>query len=153
MTELTLQRLKAAGWTSGRKVDITPIEEAYADAEMEIPPKLREFFEEFGFLSIEYDIHRSESRTEHESHWVDPRFDFHNYGKDDFEHLFDDYGVFGSAYPVGSAFRGNMTIYYHEDGNFYLNMEGGPLIRCGNTAGSFLDGLIGGEHNSLWKYM
>ena len=153
MTETALQRLKAAGWTSGRKVDITPIEEAYADAEMEIPPKLREFFEEFGFLSIEYDIHRSESRTEHESHWVDPRFDFHNYGKEDFEHLFDDYGVFGSAYPVGSAFRGNMTIYYHDDGNFYVYMACcGPLIRCGHSVESFLDGLLG-DSDQDWEYL
>lgn len=44
MTELTLQRLKAAGWTPSRKVDITPIEKAYAEAGMVIPEKLREFF-------------------------------------------------------------------------------------------------------------
>ena len=43
MTELTLQRLKAAGWTPGRKVDISPIEKAYADAGMVMPEKLREF--------------------------------------------------------------------------------------------------------------
>ncbi len=34
MTELTLLRLKAAGWTPGRKGDITPIEEACVDAGM-----------------------------------------------------------------------------------------------------------------------
>ena len=56
MTELTLQRLKAAGWTPSRKVDITPIEKAYAEAEMVIPEKLREFFSEFGFLKIIYDM-------------------------------------------------------------------------------------------------
>ena len=112
MTELTLQRLKAAGWTPGRKVDITPIEEAFAKAGMQIPDKLRDFF----------------------------------------EHFFDDYGIYGTAYPVGSACRNNMTIYYHDDGNFYLFMSPDPLIRCGNTAEGFLDGLIG-DGGQDWEYM
>ncbi|MBQ1727986.1 MAG: SUKH-3 domain-containing protein [Treponema sp.] len=108
MTELTLQRLKAAGWTPGRKVGITPIEEAFAKAGMQIPDKLRDFF--------------------------------------------DDYGIYGTAYPVGSACRNNMTIYYHDDGNFYLFMSPDPLIRCGNTAEGFLDGLIG-DGGQDWEYM
>ena len=52
MTELTLQRLTSAGWTPGRKVDISPIEKAYAEARMVLPEKLREFFTEFAFLTI-----------------------------------------------------------------------------------------------------
>ena len=45
--------------------------------------------------------------------------------------MFDIYEIYGTAYPIGSAFRDNMTIYYHDDGNFYVYMAGGPLIRCG----------------------
>ena len=60
MTELTLQRLTSAGWTPDRKVDISPIEKAYADAGMVLPEKLREFFTEFGFLTIRYDIQHTE---------------------------------------------------------------------------------------------
>ncbi len=37
MTELTLQRLKAAGWAPGRNADISPIAKAYADAGMVMP--------------------------------------------------------------------------------------------------------------------
>ncbi|MBQ4024864.1 MAG: SUKH-3 domain-containing protein [Treponema sp.] len=148
MTELTLQRLKAAGWTPGRKVDITPIEEAFAKAGMQIPDKLRDFFEEFGFLSIEYDI----KHIKNESHYFNPCFDFYNYDKEFFEHFFDDDGIYGTAYPVSSACRNNMTIYYHDDGNFYLFMSPDPLIRCGNTAEGFLDGLIG-DGGQDWEYM
>ncbi len=60
MTELTLQRLTSAGWTPDRKVDISPIAKAYADAGMVMPEKLREFFTEFGFLTIRYDIQHTE---------------------------------------------------------------------------------------------
>ena len=97
MTELTLQRLKAAGWTPGWKVDITPIEEAYADAEMVIPPKLREFFEEFGLLGIEYD---RGPNCGMENHHLDPRVDFLNY-----ENFFGVWGVPGAVFPVGFACR------------------------------------------------
>ena len=98
MTELTLQRLKASGWTPGRKVDISPIEKAYAEAGMVLPKKLREFFTEFGFLTIRYDI----QHTELERHTLNPVSDFRNYSKEDFEHLFDDYEVFGMPIPLDS---------------------------------------------------
>lgn len=145
MTELTLQRLKAAGWAPGRKADISPIEKAYAEAGMVIPEKLREFFSEFGFLKIIYNI----NHTEPECHSLNPVVDFMNYTKEEFEHLFDDYyDIYGTAYPVGFAYRNNMTIYYHDDGNFYVYMEPNPLYRCGKTAENLFDGLFGGDKNA-----
>ena len=146
MNETALERLKAAGWALGRKVDITPIEEAYADAEMEISPKLREFFEEFGLLGIEYEEEFGGSVCR-ESHLIDPRVDFLNYNKEDYKRLLLPYGVSGAVYPVGFAYRGNMKIYYHEDGGFYLGMEGGSLFYCGDTAESLFNGLIGGDRS------
>ncbi|MCR5621793.1 MAG: SUKH-3 domain-containing protein [Treponema sp.] len=149
MTELALQRLKAAGWTPGRKVDITPIEEAYADAGMHMPDKLREFFTEFGLLTFSWG--KKEDMTD-EFHSINPCVDFKNWTKEEFEHFFDDYEIYGTAYPVGWAFRSNMTIYYHDDGNFYLFMSPDPLIRCDNTAEGFLDGLLGGDGKD-WEYI
>ena len=147
LTELAIQRLKEAGWTPGREVDISKIEEAYAKAGMVIPEPLRAFFKEFGFLGISYDI----QHIEMESHYFSPLFDFYNYEREDFEHLFEvAYEIYGTVYPVGSACRGNMTIYYHDDGCFYLYMGGGPLIRCGHSVESFLNGLFGGEAQD-WK--
>ena len=34
--------------------------------------------------------------------------------------MFDDYEIYGMAYPAGFAYRGNMSIYYHDDGNCCL---------------------------------
>ena len=149
MTELALQRLKAAGWTPGRKVDITPIEDAYADAGMQIPDKLREFFEEFGLLGIRYEEKYSDF-VKKEGHYINPCVDFLNYGKVDYSHLLAPYGAPGAVFPVGFAHRGNMKIYYHENGSFYLFMEGGPLYYCGDTAESLFNGLIGGDR-SEWN--
>ena len=141
MNDLALQRLTAAGWTPDRRVDYSSIENAYAKAGMTIPDKLKSFFSSFAFIHIEYDI----QHIEQESHYFDPSFDFHNYNKADYMHLFDDYGINGMAYPVGSAYRGNMTIYYHDNGHFYLYMECSSLIQTGDTVESLLNGLIGND--------
>ena len=59
--------------------------------------------------------------------------------------MFDYFEITGMAYPVGSACRDYMTIYFHDNGYFYLYMGGGPLIQAGNTVDYFLDGLIGDD--------
>jgi len=91
MNDIVLKRLYDAGWTSDRKVDITPIEEAYAFENMVIPDRLREFFISYGFLVIKYDI----QHTEPERHSINPIADFKNYSKEDFAHLLDDYEIYG----------------------------------------------------------
>ena len=131
----------ASPWT--KTPNITPARHTLGSAWNLRCEKLREFFTEFAFLTIRYDI----QHTELERHSLNPVSDFLNYSKEDFEHLFDDYEVFGTVYPVGFAYRGNMTIYYHDDGNFYIFMEPNPLYRCGKTADSLLNGLFGGDKN------
>ena len=146
MNDIALKRLYEAGWTPDRKVDITPIEEAYASENMVIPDRLREFFISYGFLVVKYDI----QHTEPERHSINPIADFKNYSKEDFAHLLDDYEIYGMAYPVGFAYRGNMSIYYHDDGNFYVYMEGGPLFRAGSGE-DLIAALCGDrESNDSW---
>ena len=149
MTELALQRLKAAGWTSGRKADISQIEEAYAEAGMQIPDKLREFFEEFGFLRLTFDIRH----TEPERHTPDTRRLFLNYpNAASLADLFADYGIFGTAYPVGFAFRGNMELFFHDDGNFYLYMPCCQLVRERKSGADLVAALCGDEAaKSAWE--
>ena len=93
---------------------------------MTIPAKLRDFFVEFGYLSISYKTRDGVS----EYYSIDPRMDFCNWNKDDFQDFFIDYDITGMAYPVGFACRDNLTVYYHDDGHFYLYLSGGPLHRC-----------------------
>ena len=130
-----MQRLHAAGWTADRKVDISSIEKQFNSAQVVLPDKLKEFFTSFGFLKFEYEDGEGKRRRQ-ESHTISPFFD---YKKEFYAHLLDCYDVHGMAYPVGTAHRANMDIIYHGDGNFYLFMGGGPVIRCGNSAESFFE--------------
>ena len=148
MNDLALQRLTAAGWSPERNVDITPIERDYAEAGMQIPEQLQSFFSSYGFLRIQYDI----QHIEPECHYFDPTGIFRIYDKNSFNNLFHDYGIDGMVYPIGSAYRDNMTIYFHSNGYYYLYMECGPLIQAGNTIDSFLNGLIGDDAHD-WVYI
>lgn len=141
MTELTLQRLKACGWTPDRKVDISPIEEFYDEKGIVMPQFLREFFTQYAFLHIEY---YDSKRGVHEEHNLTPSDDQIYY-----RHI----GIHGTAYHVGQAFRDNMDILYHNDGNFYIFMGGGPLIRAGNTVDDLMNALCGDYEHAVWKYI
>lgn len=148
MNELTVQRLKSSGWTPGRRVDISQIEEAYAEEGAQIPGKLREFFAEFAFLDIEY----YDSVRGYEEHNINP-LDC-GWDRQTFDNLLGQVGVGGTAYYVGEAFRRNMDIFYHDDGFFYFFMGGGPIIRIGSTIDEFVSALCGDyEQTARWQYL
>ena len=148
MNDLALKRLTLSGWYPNRNIDFSLIKHLYANSEMTIPNILGDFFASYGFLCIKYNI----NHIEPERHYFDPSDIFIDYTKEDFEHLFDVYGISGMIYPVGLAFRDNMGIYMHESAKFYLFMEGGPLIWIGDSIDDMLDNLLGNNVNK-WKYI
>ena len=66
--------------------------------------------------------------------------------------MFAKFGIVGEIYPVGSTCNGDMDIYYHENGKFYIYMSDGgplgPLIEIGSNADEFFNSLIGGDHSA-----
>ncbi len=139
LDSLALERLTACGWTRERHVDYSSIEKKFSKQNMNLPSVLREFFDRFAFLEVEYP--NGDDGTD--GHYFDPSCTFSYYSRRNFEHLFDSYGVHGLVYPIGSACKGEMTLYMHENGDFYMFMEAGPLIRIGNSIESMLNCLIG----------
>ena len=53
METTTLQRLKAAGWKCGRKIDISAFKKRYREIGLEMPANVEAFLEEFGLLHID----------------------------------------------------------------------------------------------------
>ena len=56
METATLQRLKAAGWKCGRKIDISDFKKRYREIGLKMPAKVEIFAEYFENLLDEYDI-------------------------------------------------------------------------------------------------
>ena len=142
LDDLASERLEACGWTRDRRVDYSSIEKKFRDQNMNLPSVLREFFERFAFLGVEFP-----NGDDTDSHYFDPSCTFTYYSRRNFERLFESYGVPGLVYPIGTACKGEMTLYMHESGDFYMFMEAGPLIRIGNSIDSMLNCLIG----DAWK--
>ena len=139
MKQITLNRLHASGWDENRCVDYLSIVQAYENEKLTMPEALKHFFSRFAFLKVRYE----KRHGEYEKHSFNPVYEFKYFHKSDYEDMFSDYSIDGMVYPVGSAYDGNMTVYMHENGTFYLYMDGGPLIDIGNSIDSMLDCIIG----------
>ncbi len=139
MKQITLNRLQASGWNENRSVDYLSIVQAYEKEDLTMPDTLKHFFKSFAFLKVRY-----EKRTgEFENHSFNPLYEFKYFHKSDFKDMFSDYSIDGLVYPIGTAYDGNMTIYMHKNGTFYLYMDGGPLINIGDSIDSMLDCVVG----------
>ena len=141
MKQITLDRLHVSGWDNNRVVDYSGIVLAYEKEQLIMPDILKQFFSSFAFLKIRYEKRPGEM----EKHSFNPIYEFIYFHKSDFENMFSDYSIEGIVYPIGTAYDGNMTIYMHETGNFYLFVDGGPLIDIGTTIDSMLDCIIGDD--------
>ena len=71
---------------------------------------------------------------------------FDEYKKKELQPLFEKNGIFGEIYPVGAAYDDYMDIYYHENGKFYVYMNGGgPLTEIGSNVDEMLNYLLGDD--------
>ena len=171
MNDLALKRLTAVGWTPDRKVDCSKIESEYAEHHLELPQVLREFFSSFAFLRIYYVNHYGFEKK----HIISPRCIFESfecvkyeleedgvegsgfdaYKKYDLQPLFAKFGIVGEIYPIGSTCNGDMDIYYHENGKFYIYMSDGgplgPLIEIGSNVDEMLNYLFGDDYSTRKK--
>ena len=163
MNDLALKRLTAAGWTPDRKVDCSEIECLYREQNLILPDVLRVFFESFAYLGT-----NKITNDRSEWHYIGPdavfsewenvvfklkngmdRTGFDGYKKLELQPLFEKNGIIGEIYPVGDAYNGNMDLYYHESGKFYLYMSGGgPLTEIGSNVDEMLNYLFGDDHST-----
>ena len=156
MNDLALKRLTAVGWTPDRKVDYSEIEQLYRDQNLTMPDVLHVFFSSFAYIET-YEI------TKDRNYWhsIDPGSafgvsgssfygsSFDKYKKKELQPLFEKNGIVGEIYPIGSAYDDYMDIYYHENGKFYLYMNGGgPLTEIGSNVDEMLNYLFGDDDST-----
>ena len=164
MNDLALKRLTAAGWTPDRNVDCSEIERLYREQNLILPDVLRVFFESFAYLETTKAIIDNMNYWHYIGpdaiflSWEDHVFEledgsevkgFDGYKKYLIQPRFEKHGIFGEIYPVGRAYDYYMDIYYHENGKFYLFMNGGgTLIEIGSNVDEMLNYLLGDDHST-----
>lgn len=136
METTTLQRLKAAGWKCGRKIDISDFKKRYREIGLEMPVKVEIFLEEFGFLHIK------------NLKWFgDVNFNpleaiGINLNAEYFENLLDEYDINTTAYPLGMCYRNELFLVMTITNEFYC-FTNGCCEQCGVGIEDMLDCLIG----------
>lgn len=136
METTTLQRLKAAGWKCGRKIDISAFKKRYREIGLEMPANVEAFLEEFGLLHIEnLKWFRDVDFNPLEAIGI-------NLDAEYFENLLDEYDINTTTYPLGMCCRNELFLVITITNEFYC-FTNGCCELCGIGVEDMLDCLIG----------
>lgn len=137
MKEITLRRLKAAGWNTDKTIDISIIKSKYAEIGLEMPTNISDFLETFGFLIIDAP----------DKKYFDVEFNpikaiGINLEADYFKECLLEYKIYEEVFPIGVACRNNLIVLMTKDNTVYAFTDG-CLIKAGNSIDEMLDCLVG----------
>ncbi len=136
MKEITIKRLKEAGWNNDRKIDISAIKLKYKKIGLEMPNNVSEFLEKFGFLKIDppdkkiFDVE------------FDPLKAIGILTAEYFEECLLDYGVYEKVFPIGTAREYNLDVLMTEKNTVFIFTDG-CLCKAGSSVDEMLDCLVG----------
>ncbi len=137
MKEITIKRLKEAGWNNDRKIDISAIKLKYKKMGLEMPNNVSKFFEKFGFLKIDpsdkkiFDVEFDPIRG------IGPRRTAEYY-----EECLLDYGINEKVFPIGKARENNLDVLMTEENTVFIFTDG-CLCKAGSSVDEMLDCLVG----------
>lgn len=137
MNEITLKRLKEAGWNSERKIDISEIKLKYQKIGLEMPVNISEFLEEFGFLKID-----PPDKDYFDVEFNPLRLIGDNSTAEYFEECLLDYGINEKVFPIGMARKNNLFVLMTEKNTVFIFTDG-CLCKAGSSVDEMLDCLVG----------
>ncbi|WP_434298191.1 SUKH-3 domain-containing protein [Clostridium sporogenes] len=137
-----MDRLMQAGWTNERNVNIDSIEKTFKEKSINMPQKIRAFFQQYGMLEIKF-------KRKMQAVDVDEVIEFNpikaignNLDSEYFRDIFDEYDIDDIVYPIGIANRGNLLMLMTESGTFYRYTDG-FLCKDGENIEEMLDCVVG----------
>ena len=137
MNEITLKRLRDAGWSNDRKIDISNIKMKYEEIGLEMPIIISAFLEEYGFLKI----------NASDKKYFDVEFDpmkaiGTNLNAAYFKECLLEYEIYEKVFPIGIACRNNLIILMTEESTVFAFTDG-CLIKVGTSIDEMLDCIVG----------
>lgn len=137
MNEITLKRLKNAGWHKDRKINIGSIQQKYEEIGLDMPGNISTFLESFGFLVI----------NAPDKKYFDVSFNplqaiGTNLEADYFMECLLEYGIYENVFPIGVACRDNLIILMTEKNTVFAFTDG-CLLRAGTSVDEMLDCIVG----------
>ncbi|MBN1055194.1 hypothetical protein DVW05_07490 [Clostridium botulinum] len=142
MENITLNRLKKAGWTNKRNINIDLIEKTFKEKSINMPEKIRVFLQKYGMLEIKF-------KRKMQAIAIDEVIEFNpikaigdNLDSEYFMEIFDEYDIDDVVYPIGIANRGNLLMLMTENETFYRYTDG-FLCKDGENIEEMLDCVVG----------
>ncbi|OSA92088.1 UNVERIFIED_ORG: hypothetical protein B2H95_05425 [Clostridium botulinum] len=142
MENITLNRLKKAGWTNERNINIDLIEKTFKEKSINMPEKIRVFLQKYGMLEIKF-------KRKMQAIAIDEVIEFNpikaigdNLDSEYFMEIFDEYDINDVVYPIGIANRGNLLMLMTENETFYRYTDG-FLCKDGENIEEMLDCVVG----------
>ncbi|MDE7207610.1 MAG: SUKH-3 domain-containing protein [Lachnospiraceae bacterium] len=137
MNEVTLKRLRDAGWYKDRKTDISNIKLKYAEIGLEMPINISNFLEGFGFLKV----------NALDKKYFDVEFDpikaiGTNLKADYFQECLLEYEIYDQVFPIGIACRNNLIVLMTEKSTVFAFTDG-CLMKAGSSVDEMLDCIVG----------
>ena len=137
MNEITLKRLRDAGWNKDRKIDISNIKMKYKEIGLEMPITISIFLEEYGFLKI----------NAPDKKYFDVEFDpikaiGTNLKADYFKECLLEYDIYEKVFPIGIACRGNLIILMSEESTVFAFTDA-CLMKAGTSIDEMLNCIVG----------
>ena len=137
MNEITLKRLKEAGWNNDRKIDISEIKLKYQKIGLEMPDNVSVFLEEFGFLNIDPPDKKCFDVEFNPIEAIGIRLT-----AEYFEECLKDYGINEKVFPIGTARENNLFVLMTEKNTVYIFTDG-CICKAGSSVEEMLDCLVG----------
>lgn len=145
MKDITLKRLKKAGWNESRSIELKEIELLYKSRDFEINERVRGFLQYYGMLEFHFPNKNPKFSEMQYINFNPIKALGKNLSKEGLDYLQSDYSdVLGgkSIFPVGETENRNMLLLISEDDQFYGYTDG-CLIKYGSNIEEMLDCVIG----------
>lgn len=142
LSEITIKRLKEAGWVEERNIDIKDMELAFAERKIELFPITKEFLSKFGMLNIEFLKPGSLSNTIEKINFNPFNAIGDCLDSEYFEDLEEEYReIIGEKVnPVGETDRGNLILLITPTEK-YFGFTDGCLVKFGDNTEEMLECL------------
>lgn len=137
MKNITIKRLKEAGWNESRKINIDIIKKRYKEIGLEMPLNIQCFLEQYGMVKsdpkdkIYFDVEFNPLKA------IGINLD-----GDYFRELLEEYGIEETCYPIGIACRDNLEVVMTEKNVFFCFTDG-CLVKVGENIEEMLDCIVG----------
>ena len=136
MNDITRNRLSYAGWKPDRKIDISFIKKKYEEINLEMPRSVQAFLEQYAMIKVA-------AQDMNEDVEFDPLKAIGiNLDGMYFREVLEEYDIKETAYPIGIACRGNLSVFMTKDNVFYCFTDG-YLEKDGDNVGEMLNCLVG----------